>query len=444
MKILTVSEGDRAGGANSVASSLFREFKKLGHYSWLSVGRKFSNDFDVNLIPNQEYRSKWKKYWRLKSALALKNDAKFLKKIFEFTSSPADAIRKLLGHENFNFPGTSHLFENLPSKPDIISCHNLHGDYFDLRKISEFSQKTPLILSLHDAWLLSGHCAHSFGCERWKSGCGKCPDLLIPPEIKRDATNFNWQKKRAIYQKSKLYVTTPCQWLMDKVKNSILMEGVIESRVIPYGIDLTVFNPGDLLSARTRLEIPQDAIVLLFSGNSLTMNPWKDFSMVRDAMKNLATENSNLKYIFIALGGSSKPENIGNVELRFIPFEPNRTDTDIALYYQASDLYLHPAKADTFPLAVLEAQACGKPVIATSVGGIPEQIVDFNSDPENATGILVPSGDANKMKDAISFLSNQKEIRIRLSKNSLQRAKNRFDITKYAQKHIEWYLEILK
>jgi hypothetical protein len=40
-----------------------------------------------------------------------------------------------------------------------------------------------VVLTLHDAWLLSGHCAHSFDCERWKTGCGECPDLTIPPAV---------------------------------------------------------------------------------------------------------------------------------------------------------------------------------------------------------------------------------------------------------------------
>ena len=46
----------------------------------------------------------------------------------------------------------------------------------------------------------------------------------------------------------------------------------------------------------------------------------------------------------------------------------------VAPYYQAADVYLHAAKADNFPRAVLEALCCGTPVVATAVGGIPEQV----------------------------------------------------------------------
>jgi len=73
------------------------------------------------------------------------------------------------GHEDFNFPASWHLLDLPPRVPDILHGHNLHGCYFDLRALAWLSQQVPVILTLHDAWLLGGHCAHSFDCERWKT-----------------------------------------------------------------------------------------------------------------------------------------------------------------------------------------------------------------------------------------------------------------------------------
>jgi len=87
------------------------------------------------------------------------------------------------------------------------------------------------VLTLHDAWLLAGHYAHSFDCNYWKIGCGSCPDLSIYPVIRRDATAYNWQRKAEIYRTSRLYAFTPSQWLMDWVNQSMLKPGAVASKV---------------------------------------------------------------------------------------------------------------------------------------------------------------------------------------------------------------------
>src|SRR5690606_33473914 len=77
----------------------------------------------------------------------------------------------------------------------------------------------------------------------------------------------------------------------------------------------------------------------------------------------------------------------------------------VACFYQAADLYLHAAKADTFPTTILEALACGLPVVATAVGGIPEQVSTISGsfgDPGHRAqgkpnGILSIPGDPSSM-----------------------------------------------
>ena len=139
-------------------------------------------------------------------------------------------------------------------------------------------------MTLHDAWLLSGHCAHSFECERWKSGCGHCPDLTIDPAIRRDATAYNWRRKAKIFAGSKLWVATPSRWLMRKVEESMLARAIVEARVIPNGVDLTVFGPADKEAARARLRYPRRALVVLSPATALRENIWKGSRTVREGV----------------------------------------------------------------------------------------------------------------------------------------------------------------
>ena len=170
-----------------------------------------------------------------------------------------------------------------PEPVDVLHCHNLHGGYFDLRELARLSHALPTVLTLHDAWLLSGHCAHSFDCDRWRTGCGSCPDLTIYPPVLRDSTAPNWRRKRDIYSRSSLYVAAPCKWLMDRVDDSILSAACVEKRVIPYGVDRSVFFPGDKATARAALGLPLGAHIVLHSGTGVRTSIWRDFELLRAA-----------------------------------------------------------------------------------------------------------------------------------------------------------------
>jgi len=461
--ILQVSTSDTGGGAERVALNLHRAYQLRGYRAWLAVGRKTSDNPSVLLMPNDDYRNLWVKTWfRVRDFVAAREfgpSAKTLYRLFHQIGrlgEPSRLLDRWRGREDFHFPGTRHLLDLPPERPDIVHCHNLHGGYFDLRVLSWLSRQTPVILTLHDMWLLTGHCAHSFDCERWRTGCGNCPDLSIPPAVKRDATAQNWRRKREVYRKSCLHIATPSRWLMDKVKNSMLMEGAVECRVIPNGVDLSVFQPAaDRREARASLGLPQEAKILLFTANTIRGNIWKDYAMLRAAVTKVAESLKQRQLLFVALGEEAPPEQTGEAHIVFIPFQQDLQV--VACYYQAADLYIHAARADTFPSTVLEALACGTPVVATAVGGIPEQVKglkltpdtgepiapEFNTyAPEEATGILVRQGDAVATAEAVVTLLKDKELRQRLGENAARDARKRFDLNKQVEAYLAWYGEL--
>ncbi len=334
------------------------------------------------------------------------------------------------GRELFHYRGTRELLRLPPFAPQIVHAHNLHRNYFDLRFLPELSARVPVVVTMHDAWLTTGHCAHSFDCARWEIGCGECPDLTIPPAIERDETAFNFQRKRALYERSRFYVAAPCRWLLERAQQSMLAPAVIESRVIPNGIDLDVFHPGDRAAARARLGLPPDADILLFTALSIRGNVWKDYETLRAAIGRL----SERPLIFLAVGEDAPAERIGAAEIRFVPFTTdNRRLTD---FYQAADLYIHAARADTFPTSVLEALACGTPVVATAVGGIPEQVR------EGETGLLAPVGDAGAMAEAISALLDDPVRRETMGRAAAADAHARFDRRRMVNDYLEWFAQI--
>ena len=158
--------------------------------------------------------------------------------------------------------------------------------------------------------------------------------------------------------------------------------------------------------------------------------------------------------IFIALGEEGPPERIGPAEVRFVPYQKDRTA--VARYFQAADLYIHAARAEVCPLTIIEALACGTPVVATGVGGIPEQVKGLELSQfsfwnsglnrygmNEATGVLVPRGDAQAMAVATEQLLSDDALRRRLGENAALDAAKRFDLQGQADEFLTWYQEIL-
>jgi glycosyltransferase involved in cell wall biosynthesis len=90
------------------------------------------------------------------------------------------------------------------------------------------------------------------------------------------------------------------------------------------------------------------------------------------------------------------------------------------------DLYVHPSRMDAFPLATLEAMAAGVPVIASNVGGVPEQIDHLEH------GVLVAAGDPLPLADWIVRLHDDRELRMRLAQHALRRVRDEFSVARQA------------
>jgi glycosyltransferase involved in cell wall biosynthesis len=221
---------------------------------------------------------------------------------------------------------------------------------------------------------------------------------------------------------------------MQRVEKSILWPAVREARVIPNGVDRSIFYPpSNRASVRQRLGIDQTSLVLASSAYNIRNNQWKDYATLHSAFAHLGQTWHGKTLICLALGAEAPPEEIGRLKIRFVPFL--KSAIDVAQYIQAADLYVHSARVDTFPNAVIEALSCGLPVVATAVGGIPEQI-------DSETGFLVPPKDAISMASRIEFLLVNDDLRKRMGAAGAEAGRQRFDMKLQVDQYLEWYREI--
>lgn len=370
-QILQVNLQSDRGGDGRIVSDLHERYRALGYRASMLVGRGNVTAEGEDVLPNDSYRSRW-----ARACLALAQripgqgvPSSKIAKSSSWVAEPSRRRRIRNGFEDFEFPATLPVISQIiRERPTILHLHNLHGGYFDLRALPALSDLTPVILTLHDQWAFTGHCAHSFDCERWGSGCGNCPDLNIYPGIPKDRTAENFALKQQIFSQTRLYLSSPSAWLMNKAERSLLAPAIEDTRIIPNGVDTTVFRPGDKALERSQLGLPRGSRIVLSAGSVARSDHWTDRPLFRSTLRYLAEQDS-VDVTLLLLGSErSAHEEIEGIQVIHRPYEHDIAR--VARYYRASDVYLLPARAETFSIAALESLACGVPVVATDVGGI--------------------------------------------------------------------------
>jgi D-inositol-3-phosphate glycosyltransferase len=163
---------------------------------------------------------------------------------------------------------------------------------------------------------------------------------------------------------------------------------------VPPGVDLELFRLSSASTARTRLGVPPDAVVLLFVGR---IQPLKAPDLLLRAVPPLLERAPELRgrLRVVVVGGPSgsgldRPEalqelagSLGIADL--VRFEPPAREERLADWYRAADVTVVPSHSESFGLVALESQACGTPVVAAAVGGLPTAVRD------GVSGLLVDS-----------------------------------------------------
>jgi len=198
---------------------------------------------------------------------------------------------------------------------------------------------------------------------------------------------------------------------------------------------LNQFHPDDKIAARRALGLETNATLFLASANWIQHNPWKDYPTMRRAFELVARQWSARPLVFLLLGQAGKSEWLDDAEIRLMGFEQGATR--VAQYYQAADIFLHAAHSDTFPNTILEAMACGTPVVATAVGGIPEQVRS------GETGYLAPHGDAEGMAQHILKLLTNTDRAKQFGLAAADVARREYDLERQLDDYWNWYTEIL-
>jgi glycosyltransferase involved in cell wall biosynthesis len=322
-------------------------------------------------------------------------DSKILCAIKTLDSPDSVALPRLSGFERWLGKFTSRLGLNdihcissfkIPRheaylEADIINFHSFRRR-FSYLALPAMTRCKPGVFTLHDVWPYTGHCCVTYDCERWKTGCGKCPYPEVHPAIKRDGTHLEWKLKNWAYSRSNLAIVTLCTQVTEKAEQSMLNRFPIHQ--IPSGIDTEVFEPLDPELCRSLLSVPKGKKVLMFAALNMSQH-WKGGDLLLEALRGLP-ESLKAETVLLLLGDKGEAiARCAGIQTLSLGYVTN--DRFKAIAYSAADLFITPSRAEGFGLVSLESLACGTPVVAFGVGGaldlVRPGLTGYLAEPEN-------------------------------------------------------------
>lgn len=252
--------------------------------------------------------------------------------------------------------------------PDVVHLHNLHGDYVNLPLLFNYikTNRIKVVWTLHDCWAFTGHCPHfaMVKCDKWKSGCYKCPQYNLYPKSLFDNSKKMYRlKKRLFTGVENMTIVTPSEWLAGLVRQSFLKDYPVT--VINNGINLSVFKPTES-DFREKYDISADKKILL--GVAFGWGVRKGLDVFIELYNRLSAE----KYQIVLVGTDKKTDK--QLPKGIISIHRTQNQTELAEIYTAADLFVNPTREEVLGMVNIEANACGTPVITFKTGGSPECI----------------------------------------------------------------------
>ena len=333
-----------------------------------------------------------------------------------------------VGYERFSDDRSIHgaaLLHQLPPC-DIINLHWI-ASFVDYQAFfSATPRHVPIFWRLSDMNPLTGGCHYDDGCGKHTTGCGACPQLGSADT--GDLSRQIWQRKQSVFSRlapERLQIIALNRWMAETVRQSPFL-GKFPVTVIPNGVNTEVFTPRGTYATRHVLGLPQDAQVVLFAAD-LVDNERKGFALLVQALNGLQSFSN----LFLLSVGSSTPQ----IETQIPHLHLGHVDSDrlLSVIYSSADLYVIPSLQDNQPNTVLEAMACGTPVVGFDVGGIPDMVRP------GITGLLTPAKDSEALQAAITELLQDKAKRQIMSSNCQRIVLQEYSVETQTHRYAEFY-----
>ena len=414
MNVLILNTFDNQGGAAIATYRLHRGLRSLGINSHLLVQFKKTDDYTV-IGPVTKWQKVLAIFRPYLDGVATYFYSKHQKVLFSSAWFPEKLTSKVV-----------------KLKPDIVHLFWVNGGFIRIETLKKFKQ--PIVWTLHDMWPFTGGCHYDDECGKFQQSCGNCPVLNSGHE--RDLSRRIWERKRKSWENVPIVVVATSRWLADMARlSSIFRDQRIE--VIPNGIDTEIYKPGNKVAARAAYNLPQDKYLILFSAFSATSDKRKGNQFLVQALEKMVQAGWGSKTELVIIG-ASKPENPPDMGMKVHYMGHMHDEISQVLLYSAADVVVAPSMQENLSNTVMESLACGTPVVAFDIGGMPDMI------DHKINGYLATPFEANDLADGMMWVLENESRREMLSQRARQSTEERYALKTVANRYLMLYQSILK
>lgn len=314
------------------------------------------------------------------------------------------------------------------SDVDVVNLHWV-ANLLSIEDIGRI--KKPIVWTLHDMWAFCGG-EHVVFEDRSTArfSVGYTADNRPAGETGPDLNRLTWQLKRKAWSQQNFNIVTPGRWMAECAGASLVF-GMQPVHVIPNPLELEhLWRPVDRQFARRVLGLePTKKYVL--SGSAGGMAHLKGEDLLREAFLKLKEAGHDLPELLIF--GQTQSTTASQWPCKVHWLGRVHDDHVMSLIYAAADVMAVPSRLDNLPNTAVEAQACGIPVVAFDIGGLPD-IVDHQQ-----SGWLAPAFDTEDLAQGIAWVLQDADRWQQLSLSARQRAQLRFAPEVVVAQYLEVY-----
>lgn len=308
-------------------------------------------------------------------------------------------------------------------KPDVLHLHWIAGNTFDIRTLRGI--RVPVVWRLSDMWPFCGveHLqpdANRYTAPVVARGNSQSPRLDLSERVRRE-------KAAAYREVAQLTVTCPSRWMEAEARRSALL-GQRPIELIPTSCDTDLFRSIDQTACRLVLGLPQDERIVLVGATSMGTQ-WKGLDLFVQAMLKVA-ETQTLKVVVFGKDGAAADELAGRMEVQYIGQVRDRRL--MSILYNAADVCVAPSRMENLANTVLESLACGTPVVAFDIGGMPDMI------DHQVNGFLATPFDVRSLAAGIEWGLNERANPM-VSRAARQKVLDIFSLSQEVEKYVDLY-----